>query len=175
MESKPMRSYARQVQAYEAIHVDRRNRALHAIGIPIILYSVLLAAAYLRAPGVGGKLAHAGSLLVVTTTIVLLVRSRSAACWYLALMVPLLLCASLTADVLSPGPGVLCAIAGFVVGWIVQFWGHALEGKAPQLMSSPMNTLIGPVMVTQDLAQRVGLSKSRSAAQHAGSRETTAL
>ena len=36
-------------------------------------------------------------------------------------------------------------IAMFVVGWILQFVGHAFEGKAPSFFSDPTFLLIGPV------------------------------
>jgi uncharacterized membrane protein YGL010W len=37
------------------------------------------------------------------------------------------------------------AAAMFVVGWILQFIGHAFEGNKPSFFSSPMFLLIGPL------------------------------
>jgi uncharacterized membrane protein YGL010W len=36
-------------------------------------------------------------------------------------------------------------IALFVIGWILQFIGHAFEGKAPSFFSDPRYLLIGPM------------------------------
>jgi len=36
-------------------------------------------------------------------------------------------------------------ITMFVVGWILQFVGHAFEGKAPSFFSDPKYLLIGPM------------------------------
>ncbi len=33
----------------------------------------------------------------------------------------------------------------FVLGWIVQFVGHAFEGKPPAFFSNPLYLIIGPV------------------------------
>ena len=36
-------------------------------------------------------------------------------------------------------------ITMFVVGWILQFVGHAFEGKAPSFFSDPKYLLVGPM------------------------------
>jgi uncharacterized membrane protein YGL010W len=51
----------------------------------------------------------------------------------IAVSVPLLL--------LAPPVGVFL----FVVGWILQFVGHAFEGKMPSFFSDPRYLLIGPM------------------------------
>ena len=73
---------------YREDHQNPVNKALHTIGIPMIVVSVPL---MLAAPPVG--------------------------------------------------------IALFVFGWILQFVGHAFEGKAPSFFSDPRYLLIGPMWV----------------------------
>jgi uncharacterized membrane protein YGL010W len=41
-------------------------------------------------------------------------------------------------------------VAAFVVGWIVQFIGHAIERAGPAFGSRPLNLLLGPVSVLND-------------------------
>jgi uncharacterized membrane protein YGL010W len=42
----------------------------------------------------------------------------------------------------------------FVVGWILQFIGHAFEGKAPMFLSDPRAFLIAPVWYAKKLFGR---------------------
>ena len=41
------------------------------------------------------------------------------------------------------------AAALFVVGWILQFIGHAFEGKAPSFFSDPRYLLVGPLWLVK--------------------------
>lgn len=48
---------------------------------------------------------------------------------------------------LAPAP----AAALFVVGWILQFVGHAFEGKPPSFFSDPRFLLVGPAWYARRL------------------------
>lgn len=48
----------------------------------------------------------------------------------------------------------LLAVGMFVVGWILQFVGHAFEGKMPSFMSDPRFLLIGPMWAWKKLTGR---------------------
>ena len=39
----------------------------------------------------------------------------------------------------------------FVFGWILQFVGHAFEGKAPSFFSDPKYLLVGPIWAVKKL------------------------
>ena len=52
------------------------------------------------------------------------------------------------------------ALALFVVGWILQFIGHAFEGNQPAFFKNPMYLLAGPMWIVQRIAGLFGLSKS---------------
>jgi uncharacterized membrane protein YGL010W len=51
---------------------------------------------------------------------------------------------------------VFIAIGLFVVGWIIQFWGHMFEGKKPAFVDDLMGLLIGPVFVLAECIFMVG-------------------
>jgi uncharacterized membrane protein YGL010W len=46
------------------------------------------------------------------------------------------------------------ALALFVVGWILQFVGHAIEGNQPAFFRNPVYLLVGPLW----LVRRVGIA-----------------
>lgn len=54
------------------------------------------------------------------------------------------------------------ALAMFIVGWILQFVGHAIEGNQPAFFKNPMYLLVGPLWLVRRLATAVGLMKPSS-------------
>ena len=45
----------------------------------------------------------------------------------------------------------------FVVGWVFQFIGHAIEGNQPAFFKNPLYLLVGPVWLLRRAAGAVGL------------------
>ena len=52
------------------------------------------------------------------------------------------------------------ALALFVVGWILQFVGHAIEGNRPAFFKSPIYFLVGPWWLIRRAATALGLISS---------------
>jgi uncharacterized membrane protein YGL010W len=48
----------------------------------------------------------------------------------------------------------------FVVGWILQFLGHMIEGNQPAFFKNPVYLLVGPLWLLRRAALAVGLVKS---------------
>jgi uncharacterized membrane protein YGL010W len=51
------------------------------------------------------------------------------------------------------------ALLLFVIGWIFQFVGHAIEGNQPAFFSSPIYLVIGPVWLVRRAVAAIGLIK----------------
>ncbi len=60
--------------------------------------------------------------------------------------------AALPLMVIAPPIG----IGMFVLGWILQFVGHAFEGKMPSFFSDPKYLLIGPMWFMKKITGRGG-------------------
>ena len=54
------------------------------------------------------------------------------------------------------------ALAAFIVGWILQFVGHAIEGNQPAFFRNPVYLLVGPLWLLRRAAEAVGLFKPSS-------------
>jgi uncharacterized membrane protein YGL010W len=52
------------------------------------------------------------------------------------------------------------ALLLFVVGWALQFIGHAIEGNQPAFFKNPMYLLVGPWWLVRRVAAAVGLAKT---------------
>lgn len=151
-----MRTLEEQVTQYAAYHRDRRNIATHFVGIPMIVFSIVLALAVIRAP------------LGFTTTSVALVVAAVMAVYYLKLDLVLgfamtvylgLNCyfAHELAARLGLANTLWTALAVFVAGWTLQFWGHKFEGMKPAFLDDLMGLIIGPLFVMTEVFFLLGL------------------
>jgi len=52
------------------------------------------------------------------------------------------------------------ALLMFVIGWALQFIGHALEGNQPAFFRNPLYLLVGPWWLVRRAAAAIGLIKT---------------
>ena len=52
------------------------------------------------------------------------------------------------------------ALLLFLVGWALQFIGHAIEGNRPAFFKNPMYLLVGPWWLVRRVAAALGLAKT---------------
>ena len=141
---------------YAAYHRDRRNLATHFVGVPMILFSIILALATAWIP-----------LGPVTLTAAVLVSIASVA-YYLALDVKLaatmavvlfLMCAASSelTHRLDVGPSLAWAAAIFVVGWAIQFVGHKYEGMKPAFLDDARQLVISPLFMCAEVYFALGM------------------
>ncbi len=141
-----MASLEQNLTQYAAYHRDRRNIATHFVGVPMIVFAVVLA------------LATAGVTIAGVTITVAAVVSVAACIYYLKLdwtlgitmaLVLFLMCAGASEIVARSGTGAALGWAAgiFVVGWAIQFLGHKYEGMKPAFFDDVKQLLIGPIFV----------------------------
>ena len=151
-----MKTLEQQLSQYAAYHRDRRNIATHFIGIPMI---VLAVAALLSRPvwPVAGGFALSPSLVVTAGAIL----------FYLALdlrygvaMTAFMGAAWWTGAALAERSTALWLTASlglFVAGWIIQFVGHAFEGRKPAFVDDLVGLLVGPLFIVAEAGFALGL------------------
>jgi uncharacterized membrane protein YGL010W len=126
---------------YGTYHRDKRNLLCHELGIPLIVLSIIIAL----------RLLHAGPIDLAMVTI------AAVSVYYLKLAGPgsLVAIASL---VIFYGIATFLAwpvaIGAFVIGWTLQFVGHAYEGKKPAFLTNLQHLLVGPLWIVALLTSR---------------------
>ena len=153
----PRRPLISQLAKYASYHRDRRNIVTHFVGVPMIVFAVmvLLSRPEFKVNGVMLSPMWVAALLAVLYYLRLeislgLVMAASfagmglAAATFAHASVPMWLCTGL---------GV------FVVGWAIQFLGHYYEGKKPAFVDDIMGLLIGPLFVAAELLFMLGLRR----------------
>ena len=134
--------FREQMAMYMAYHSDVRNCATHYVGVPMILFSLLVALSALHL----GQLGNLPITLAAVLLMILLVLYLSAVplLGFVATVVhvPLLLYAHAVARD-SASIWVIVSVC-FVGGWIIQFIGHLFEGRRPALINNFLQVLIAP-------------------------------
>lgn len=143
---------ARIMARYAYFHQDPRNTATHMVGVPMITYSILVALAGVPLPV--AWLADAARLLVLVVGAMFLALDPLVGVLVLAWVVALYLRA--VAAVAAGGALVHFGLF-FVLGWVLQLVGHALEGRRPALTENLLQVLVAPLFVTVEALQACGL------------------
>jgi uncharacterized membrane protein YGL010W len=143
---------------YAADHQHPFNQLMHRVCVPAIVVSVFGLLWSVPVPAA----VHGASPYVNWATVVLV----AVLAWYLRLS------ARLGAGMVLAGAAALLAVAGlarlpgplwvasgglFVVAWIGQFIGHAVEGKRPSFLRDLRFLLVGPLWLLAGLYRRIGL------------------
>ena len=141
-----MKSIAENLTQYAAYHRDRRNIATHFVGIPLIVFSLILALATIAIP-LGTVVLTAATLVSVALVIYYLVLDRVLGVAMAIVMFLLCAGASEVSARFSTGATLGLAVLIFVVGWVLQFLGHKYEGMKPAFFDDAKQLLIGPLFV----------------------------
>jgi uncharacterized membrane protein YGL010W len=141
---------------YAAYHRDRRNIATHFVGVPMIVFSVVLALAVVVIPLGPFTTTLAVALSIAATIYYAKLDLAIGATMAIVFFVMCALASEITArysDMAVLG----WALAIFVVGWIIQFVGHKFEGMKPAFFDDVMGLMIGPIFVVAEFAFLMGL------------------
>ena len=143
-----------QMSFYAAYHQDSRNKATHFVGVPMIVFSLMIPLGWLRADIDGFTISAA---LIVTSALLL---------YYLALDLPLGLAMGLVfalmlwgAEPLSQAPWMVSLawfLVLFIAGWALQLWGHAFEGRKPALVDNLFQIFVAPIFLAAELFFALG-------------------
>jgi uncharacterized membrane protein YGL010W len=154
-----MRTADQWLLEYGDSHRNHTNKALHWICVPVIAWCVLGLLWSLPFPSdirATSPAANWASFVVVAALIYYAVLSVR-----LALGAALLLTACLWSinivDRSAPIPLWSICIALFVIAWIGQFIGHAIEGKRPSFFKDVQFLMIGPLWLLADVYRRLGV------------------
>ncbi len=153
-----MKNFIEHLSSYAEYHRDSRNILTHLVGVPVIVFAVIVLlsrpafeiAGLTLTPAIVGYVASIIFYLRLNVIFGILMAALMAAGIYGANSIA----ASSTTVWLSTGIGL------FVGGWIVQFIGHHYEGKKPAFVDDLMGLLIGPLFVLAEVLFALGLFQS---------------
>jgi uncharacterized membrane protein YGL010W len=153
-----MRTVEQWFGEYGESHSNPRNELLHILCVPPIVMTVI---GFLWSMPVPAVFAQVSPWLNWATVTIAL-----AIAYYFTLSIPLGVGAAIGLgalaaivswlDTLAWPLWLTCAVI-FVIGWIGQFIGHAIEGKRPSFMKDIQFLLIGPLWLLGHLYRKLGI------------------
>ena len=149
-----------QMAMYSAYHRDGRNQATHHVGVPLIVFSLIILLTPITLTIMGTAISLASVLIALLMLVYLIgapLVGLIATVFYGALVYA---AAQLLAGAEMVYAVKLFAVL-FVVGWIIQFWGHSFEGRKPALFDNLVQVFIAPAFLIAEilfaLGQQAGL------------------
>jgi uncharacterized membrane protein YGL010W len=152
----PNELFRRQLASYAAAHRDWRNKATHFVGIPIIVFALLLALSLWRFEVQGRE--WTGSLVVSLVAVVgwLALDLGLGIVMGLIMVVAWFAAEALAAALGAPSAVWIAFLVLFVGGWVLQFLGHYYEGRRPALLDNIFQAFIGPMFLVAETMVAMG-------------------
>jgi len=153
-----MRRVTEWLNEYGESHENRANKVLHWICVPLIVLTVFGLLWSVPIPRVFADVSPWLNWASITAAAVLLyyvALSPALAAGVLIAFVIMLLITDRLARL--PWPLWLTSVTIFVVAWIGQFVGHAIEGKRPSFFKDVQFLLIGPLWLLAAAFRRLGV------------------
>jgi hypothetical protein len=150
--------FERQLAIYSSYHRDGRNRATHFIGIPAIVFSILVPLALVSDSGI--SLAVLVGILAVLGWVAL---DRTIGIAMIAMILPFVLIAGWIARSYGSGTAWTVFAVFFVGGWAFQLIGHVWEGRRPALADNLFQAFIGPMFIMAEILMALGLKQELKA------------
>lgn len=149
-----MKSLDEQMSIYAAYHRNRWNRRTHFVGVPAIVFAILIPMSWVPIAA-GVTLAH----LFVADVLVYYFRLDAA----LALATTVAAGALLYAAQLAAASGVVSGWIWFGIffagGWVFQLVGHVFEGRKPALADNLFQIFVAPIFLVAELFFALGLKR----------------
>ena len=164
-----MRTIEQWLTEYGSSHRNPTNKLLHWICVPVIVVTVF--GFLLLLPSPEWFAAVSPRLNWATLAAVLALMYYTALSPTLALgVVPLLFAMFYLLERASHWPWPLWAtcLTGFVIAWIGQFIGHAVEGQRPSFFKDVQFLLLGPLWLLAFVYRGLGLRYTRAAGRTGG-------
>ena len=150
-----MRTLAENLTQYAAYHRDRRNIATHFVGVPMIVFAIVLALTPVAVPA-GSVPVSAAAVLAIVSCLYYLKLDRVFGITMAVVLFVMCAIASEVVHRIGVGGSVGAAVALFVVGWALQVLGHKFEGMKPAFFDDAKQLLIGPLFVLGEVIFALG-------------------
>lgn len=150
------------MSSYSSYHRDARNKLTHAFGVPLVVYALFIPMGWFRfAPA---DIPLTGATIFYVATFIYYCRLDVAVALIQAPISISLLYLADKASTLPFAESVTAFTGAFIGGWIIQFLGHAFEGKRPALLDNVMQIFNAPLFLTVEILFFLGLRKDLKSA-----------
>ncbi|MCD6048413.1 MAG: conserved rane protein of unknown function [Gammaproteobacteria bacterium] len=154
-----MQSLSGLLKSYGAYHTKRSTLYTHVVGVPLVVFSIMIFFSWIRL-----SIPPLFSLPLVWPLVIAIGIYYIRLDWKLGAGISLGFClmALVTTWLTLDGATLLSLwlfLICFVMGWIIQFIGHAFEGRKPALMDNLSQVFTAPLFVVIEILWMLGYRK----------------
>ncbi|MDA0315234.1 MAG: DUF962 domain-containing protein [Bacteroidetes bacterium] len=147
---------------YGESHQNKTNKLIHWFCVPAIFFSVVGLVFSIPSDFLAVQLPFLGGFAnwaTLTLFLLLIYYVSLSPTLTLGMLLFSALCLSLSNYLAIAFPGMLAyiSLAVFVLAWIVQFYGHKIEGKKPSFLKDVQFLLIGPAWLMHFIYKKIGI------------------
>lgn len=144
---------------YGSHHQNTTNAVMHIIGVPFIMLGVLIPLTWLGVDVAGFNISMA-LLLYVALGSFYFSLDKACAVFFLFYAGVVLYLANWLGLHASPSQAWVVSAAAFFGGYTLQFIGHGIEGKAPALLTHPVQSQVAaPLFIVVELFKLMGFKE----------------
>jgi uncharacterized membrane protein YGL010W len=154
-----VKTAVQQLSKYASYHRDKRNIITHFVGVPMIVFAVVV---FLSRPAIGVlnfPVPLSAALIIATITSIYYIALDARLGIVMSAIFALLLWLAAPIAAGSTQAWLVIGVGFFIIGWIIQFIGHYYEGKKPAFVDDVMGLLIGPFFIAAEMAFLLGIRK----------------
>jgi uncharacterized membrane protein YGL010W len=158
-----MRKIDQLLEEYGESHQNHTNKLIHWFCVPAIFFSVVGLIFSIPSNSLQEPLSFLGNFSNWATLALFMILI-----YYVSLSVPLSLgmlffsaiCLALAnfLSIVFPGKLWLISLGIFVIAWIIQFFGHKIEGKKPSFFKDLQFLLVGPAWLMHFIYKKIGIA-----------------
>jgi uncharacterized membrane protein YGL010W len=156
-----MRTIQNWLDEYAVSHQNPTNKLVHFVCVPVIFFSVvalLYSIPFSLPVNLGIVKLNVASIALILVTLYYLRLSVTLA---IGMFLFSLLCLVISENIVANSSHdtlALTATVLFVLAWIVQFWGHKVEGKKPSFIKDIQFLMIGPAWIMSFIYKKIGVA-----------------
>ena len=150
-----MKTLEQQMAVYAAYHRHPINRLTHFVGVPTIMFAILIPMGWLRMPVFGIEISLAVVFVAAVLIYYVLLDATLAGLMSLFMLAMLTITEWLAIN-LPLGDGLKVAGLAFVGGWVFQIIGHVFEGRRPALVDNGWQIFVAPIFLLAETLFALG-------------------
>ena len=160
-----MKTLIDHLSQYADYHRDPRNIHTHFVGVPMIMFAVVILLS--RPTWMVGAVPVSPALLAALAASVFYFRLDMRFGLAMAALLAAMLVGGQWVAAQTLAVWLATGIGLFAVGWVIQFVGHYYEGRKPAFVDDLVGLIVGPLFVVAEWAFALGLRKEVQAAVEA--------
>lgn len=151
------------LEEYGESHQNHTNKLIHWFCVPAIFFSVvglIFSIPSVILPDVLPFLSSFANWATIALLLVLIYYVSLSPALTLGMLFFSALCLALAnfLNITFPGKLWLISLGIFVVAWIIQFYGHKIEGKKPSFFKDVQFLMIGPAWLMHFIYKKIGVA-----------------